>query len=202
MEMENIPHRREWILHYPEGAHLLLFPSHCRRIDVNEAVAEILSHPTMAMILPAPAVTALAEEISTLIFLSIHNRLTTVTKRIDYILSIDPRTTIISDVGIIQEYIPEVDWKGYAIEEYTTSNDYAVVMEDATLDRILQASRDYRLDAEALELEVISQSYLGLDTNRSRSSSSILFPAIHVVTERGYRIDVISISLNPNFIHR
>jgi hypothetical protein len=201
MEIENIPHRREWILRYPEGANLLLFPSHCRRIDVNEAVAEILSYPTMAIILPAPAVTALAEEISTLIFLSIHNRLTTVTKRIDHILSIDPRAVIISDVEIVQECIPGVDWREYTIEEYATSNDYAVVVDDAALDRILQTSRDYRLDAEALELEVIFQSHLGLGTNQPRPSS-MLFPAIHVVTERGYRIDVINIGLNPNFIRR
>jgi len=201
MKTENIPHRREWILHYPEGAHLLLFSSHCRRIDVNEAIAEIQSHPTIAMVLPAPAVTALAEEVATLVFLSIHNRLTTVAKRIDHILSIDPRAVVISDIEIIRECIPGVDWEEYTIEEYATSNDYAVVVDDATLDRIVRASGDYRLDVEALELEVISQSNLGLGAYRSRPSS-ILFPPIHVVTERGYRIDVINIDLNPDFIHR
>jgi hypothetical protein len=201
MDVENIPHRREWILRYPDGAHLLLFSSHCRRIGVNEAVAEILSHPTMAMVLPAPAVTALAEEVSTLIFLSIHNRLTTVSKRIDYVLGIDPRTVIISDVEIVQEHIPGVDWGEYTVEEYATGNDYAMVLDDSTLDRLLQVSWDHRLVAEALELEVISHSHLGLGSDRS-GPASMLFPAIHVVTERGYRIDVIRTDLNPNFILR
>jgi hypothetical protein len=153
----------------------------------------------MAMILPAPAVAALAAEVSALIFLSIHNRLTTVSKRIDYVLSIDPRAVIIADIEIVQKHIPGVDWGEYTIEEYATSNDYAVVLDDPTLDRLLQVSGDYRVDAEALEQEVISHSHLGLGADRSRRAS-MLFPAIHVITERGHRIDVISIDLNPNFI--
>ena len=199
MKMENIPHRREWILRYPEGAHLLLVPDHCRRIDVHEGVAEILVDPTMAMTLPAPAVHALAQEVSNLLHLTIENRLTTVTKHIDHILSIDPRTLIISDVETIQEYVPGFNWDENTIDEYARSNDYAVVIDDTTLDSIVQASMECRLNAEAVVLEIVRDSRPGSRVNRSRLVQA-RSQALYIVTEQGYRVDVINVDLNPNFI--
>jgi len=199
MEIDNIPHRREWILRYPEDAHLLLFPDHCRRIDVYEGVTEILVDPMMAMTLPAPAVHALAQEVSNLLRLTIENQLATVTKHIDHILSIDPRTLIISDVETIQEYIPGFRWDEHTIDEYARSNDYAVVIDDTTLDSIVQASMECRLNAEAVVLEIVSDSRPGSGVNRSRLVQAHS-QAMHIVTERGYRVDVINVDLNPNFI--
>jgi hypothetical protein len=199
VEMQNVPHRREWILHYPEGAHLLLFPDHCRRIDVYEGVAEILVDPTIAVTLPAPTVNALAEEVSNLLRLTIENRLSTVTKHIDHILSIDPRAVIISDVEMIREYIPGFNWDEDTIGEYARSNDYAVAIDDTTLDSIVQASMEYRLNAEAVLLEIVHDSRPGSGVDRSRLAQAHS-QAIYIVTERGHRVDVISIDLNPNFI--